>query len=61
MADRVEIVEHLEDCRRGGDCVECGGCECGAEPSTCTGQGCYSRDEIERDADEAGWEGSSYE
>lgn len=54
LADRDG--DHHPDCRPGGDCIECDGCECGVWPSTCTGPGCYSRDAYEQDADEAGWE-----
>ena len=36
-----------KDCYPGDTCVECGGCDCGAVPSTCV-EGCYSLDEHEQ-------------
>lgn len=52
MAER-----HAEDCYVGDTCVECGGCDCGVVPSTCTGPGCYSVDARDQWRDENGYPG----
>lgn len=51
---------HVGDCDPWQDCVECGGCECGVREATCSGPPCYSREAYDQDAEEYGWEGSSY-
>ena len=51
---------HMPSCDPGGTCVECDGCECGAVPSTCTGQGCYSRDAYDQWCDENGYSSGVY-
>lgn len=45
---------HEADCYGGNTCVECGGCDCGYIPSTCTDLGCWSIDDHGQWHDESG-------
>lgn len=56
-AQTTDAVVHADDCYAGEVCLRCGGCDCGAVPGSCEGQGCHSQDEHDQWCDEGGLDG----